>query len=192
MLLLITENKEKIGFFHRQKAKKGKLPPIITGGHIGPYPAALLSLLGPPKNSLSYLAAYRERGDVLIADKELSALFPHQEDLCTEYARRLCVNRAIATLTEEEKSRRTQAVLIDKAGECVGVAAELLNVCNTVWVATEQSEWFAPCGEYTRTRYGNQPLFASNPLPKADLVVAPYGMEGWQYSGGKLFGPQGG
>ena len=88
MLLLITENKEKIGFFHRQKAKKGKLPPIITGGHIGPYPAALLSLLGPPKNSLSYLAAYRERGDVLIADKELSALFPHQEDLCTEYASR--------------------------------------------------------------------------------------------------------
>jgi len=107
-----------------------------------------------------------------------------------EYARRLCVNSAVTHLGNAPAS--CQAVLVDHDGECVGIAAELLKICNTVWVATRRAELFAPCAAYTWERYGNQPLFVTGELPRADVVVAPYGLERWHYTGGKLFCPDGG
>ena len=188
MLLFVTSYTQKIGFFSRRKANRGKLPPRLTGMNVGGHPAVRLELLGRVgQEHWRSLTPYLERGDVLIADKALSPMLAAQEAYLTEYARRQCVNLALSLL-----KRRSTAVLVDRAGECVGVAAELLKICNTVWVATRRAELFAPCAAYTWEQYGNQPLFVTGELPCADMVVAPYGLEGWHYTGGKLFCPDGG
>ena len=191
MLILVTKHKQKIGFFSRRKAKLGKIPPVINGIHIGAFPAAEVALVGNNHRAhLSYLAPYVRRGDVLVGARGMEDF--GTSGLTEEYARRQCVNLALDLIRQKEKHRPVQTVLIDKEGECVGVAAELLKVCNTVWVAAKRPELFAPCAAYTLERYGNEPLMVRGELPRTDLVVAPYGMEGWQYNGGLLFSPQGG
>ncbi len=191
MLLLVTTHIAQNGFFRRRKADKGKLPPLIKGISLGEHPAAMVVLQGRHIGvNLKYLRPYRQRGDVLICDRSVDKRLGLNQSVIDEYARRLCVNLALHHI--KANGHATDLVLIDHQGECVGVAAELLKVCNTVWVATRRPEWFDPCAAYTRERYGNQPLMVETALPLTDLVIAPYGLQNWQYRGGLLFGPNGG
>jgi hypothetical protein len=180
MLFMVTTHKAKGGFFLRRKAQKGKLPPALSGVKIGNHMATKLELFGKnPNNSLHFLAPYQKRGDVLIASLSLEPHLQFNQPYIEEYARRQCVNFCIAALSLEPTTAKRQVILIDKDGACAGVAAELLAVCNTVFVATHRPERFAPCQEYTLQKYGTAPLFAKDSLPQADLIIAPYGTQGF-------------
>jgi hypothetical protein len=175
MLFLVTNRKAKSGFFVRRKADKGKIPPILTGLRIGRYMATKLELSGRKLNAnLPFLAPYQKRGDILVASDPINAKLHFNESYIAEYARRQCVNFCLTAL---QTLRHPQVVLIDKEGECVGVAAELLAVCDTVWVATKNPELFVPCGQYTMEKYGTMPLFCAEQIPHAHLIIAPYGTQ---------------
>ncbi len=190
MLLLVTRYSQKLGFFTARKAKKGKIQPVLKGMDLGGYPAVEIALVGNnQKAHHRHLAPYLERSDILIMARDLANLDRKSASLLEEYARRQCVNLARRQLQQAENHRKNQVVLVDKDGECAGEAGELMRVCTTVWVATRCPEKFISCGEYTLEHYGVQPLFVQERLPKVQMVIAPYGMEGWQYNGGKLFCP---
>lgn len=185
MLLLVTNRKSVGGFFSRRRADKGKIPPAIAGTAVGPYMAARLELAGRRlEKQLKFLTPYRQRGDVLVASRALEPVLQYNAPLLEEYARRQCVNFCLAAMRQGERHRRLQVALIDADGECVGVAAELLAVCNTVWVATNRPELFLPCAAYTRQMYGTQPMMAGGEIPPVDLVIAPYGTNGFSLPAG--------
>lgn len=185
MLLLITKRQATGGFFTRRRADKGKIPPVITGLTLGRYPAARVELSGRRLSAnLPFLAPYQKRGDVLVAAGSLDSQLQVNQTLISEYARRQCVNFCLAAIEKAEKIRRLQVVLIDREGECVGVAAELAAVCDTVMIATARSELYDPCAAYTSQRYGIRPVMLGSDIPPADLLIAPYGAAGFSLPGG--------
>ncbi len=189
MLIIVGRFTEKRGF---SLGKTRHLPPVITAGTVGEYPVVRLGLRGRRMRQTEVLSPYLRRGDVLVASTDLGGPFPWQQEQVAEYARRLCVNLACHTLKQTEASCRTTALLVDKEGLCTGVAAELLNITTTLWVATHRPERYVPCVHYTRLTLGTAPLFVEGELPTAHAVIAPYGLTGYTYRGGELFSPDGG
>jgi hypothetical protein len=189
MLIIVGRFHEKRGFCLR---KTRHLPPVVTADVIGGYPVVRLGLRGRRIRPAEVLSPYLKRGDVLVAAEELGGPFPWQQEQVAEYARRLCVNLACHTLKQAEARHRTTALLVDQEGLCTGVAAELLNITTTLWVATRRPERYDPCVHYTRLTLGTTPLFVGDTLPSARAVIAPYGLGGYTYQGGELFSPDGG
>ena len=189
MLMIVGRFREKRGF---SLGKTRHLPPVVTAHTIGGYPVVRLGLRGRKIRPIEVLTPYLRRGDVVVADEEFSQPFPWQREQVAEYARRQCVNLACHTLKQAEATCRTTALLVDKEGLCIGVAAELLTITTTLWIATHQPERYAPCAHYTRLTLGTAPLFVGDELPAAHTVIAPYGLSGYTYQSGRLFSPDGG
>ncbi len=172
MLIFVSKAPRTGGFFLRRQAKKGKLPPVITGCTVAGYPCVHLQLHGHISPSNPFLTPYLQRGDTLVAHSELTHRLPFNPPLIHAYKQRQCVNFCLEAI---RRGQYSQAALVDPAGNCVGVAAELAAVCNTLWVVTHQPELFFPCSDYTWEMYGTRPLLTET-LPTVKLIIAPDGM----------------
>ncbi len=186
MLFFVSRQKPTGGFRLRRRARRGLLPPAVRALPLCGYWAARLEFFGPsPAEETPYLTPYRQRGDVLVAAQTVAAAPAFNAPLVAEYARRQCANFCLRALAAAEQRRRASVVLVDEAGLCPGVAAELVAACTAVTVVTAHPERYEACRRYTRGRYGSEPVVSRWQAPPADLVLAPYGCGGWTPPPGK-------
>lgn len=176
MLILVQKGGKQGGFFLKRKARKGKLPPVLQGIRVGGRPCVLLKLFGDITPGNQFLAPYLDRGDVVILSGELQGKLRWNTPYIEEYARRQCVNFVRKALGGS--TGKTQTVLIDPKGVCMGVAVELTLTGTTLWVVTPNQEAYLPCQEYTGLMFGNPPIVTDRVPDTAHLVVAPYGAAG--------------
>lgn len=94
-----------------------------------------------------------------------------------EFRRRLLVNFVLELLRQAGKQRRLEVAFVDIAGQCAGVAAELIQCASSLRVLTLRPRRYDACCAYCIQKYGAAPLISGEPsvMQSASLVLAPYG-----------------
>ncbi len=176
MLILAATCPPAGSFWARRRARRGHIPPRVMPCRVGPFEAVRVEWPGrAPAGGV--LPVQEDR--VIVTARNWPGGEAGNRRLVTEYARRLGVNACLADLKRLARRRRTAAVLVDPAGECAGVAAELAAVCADVTVITDRPDRYAACQTYIRRQWGALLTLAEpGPLPVCDLVLAPYGLGG--------------
>ena len=96
-----------------------------------------------------------------------------------EYRRRLLVNFVLDAVREASRQTKLELVLVDIAGRCAGVAAELSERVAALRVLTLRPRQYDGCCAYCLRKYGAAPMLSEDPriMRNASLVLAPYGFQ---------------
>lgn len=94
-----------------------------------------------------------------------------------EFRRRLLVNFVLELLKEGSRHRKLEVTLVDVAGQCTGVAAELIEQADCLRVLTLRPRRYDTCCAYCIQKYGAAPMIGEDPdvMRTASLILAPYG-----------------
>lgn len=169
------------GFRIRRKARRGKIPPRQTLSQIRGLPFRVIEITAAPKEILEHqLKGLIEPHDgVITSGLDAGVKIPCENVYDTsDLEARWLVNTAVDIMKQYPKGRRARMLLVDRPGKCAGAAAELIPYCE-ILVCTDRAENYENCAEYTRLKYGAEPLLTQLSHPgRIHLALAPYGLGG--------------
>lgn len=169
------------GFRMKRKAKRGKIPPRQTIHKIRNKNFRVIKIVDGSNGIVNtQISSLINPGDTIIL-QDTGRHFdidPDNYGCLLELSARQLVNFTVVLMKSVSRNKRFRILLIDRKGRCMGAAAELIPYCD-VTIFTDNPEKYDMCIDYTRLKYGAEPIAVSNTshIGHVDFALAPYGLE---------------